>query len=133
MRMPFMLISDARLPEKRLRRFLMVLRAHLKIACLAAMVLQMTVLGAMVLFRIPEEHFTSNDFRAVAVLLLICAVAAVRQAAHVAFNAALERNDAMFTADGNSPAVSISAACPLRALVVLHVQLTGLRRDTFCR
>ncbi|WP_321932207.1 hypothetical protein [Paraburkholderia guartelaensis] len=128
-----MLISDARSLEKRLPRLLRVLRAHIRIACLAAMVLQMTVLVAMILFRIPEERFTSNNFCGVAVLLLICAVAAVRQAAHVAFNAALERNDAMFTADGNSPAVSISAACPLRALVVLHVQLTGLRRDTFCR
>jgi hypothetical protein len=34
----------------------------------------------------------------------------------IAFDAALERNKAIFTEDGSSPAVSISAGCPRRAL-----------------
>ena len=130
---PPVLISGVRVLRKERSRISRTLRAYLKVASLSAISLQMVVLAAIGIFRIPDEAFSSSQFRCCVILLLVCVAAAVRTMAKIAFDAALEQNEATFADKGKNPVISISAGCPQRVLVVLHAELAGFQRHMFCR
>jgi hypothetical protein len=103
-----------------------MLRAYLLTASLAAAAIEAVTLILIGLFGVSEEVFTSTTFRAIVVLTIVCIVVITRQVARAAFVSAVSHNYASFS-DGHSNAISVSPACPVRFLVVLHLRFN--RKD----
>ncbi|WP_147329496.1 hypothetical protein [Paraburkholderia sp. DHOC27] len=100
-----------------------MLRAYLLIASLTAAAIQTMALLSVALFGVSEAVFVSLPFRVAAALTIIATVLVVKQIARVAFLSALSHEHATIT-DTPSRTTRVSAVCPVRALVVLHLRLS---------
>jgi hypothetical protein len=98
-----------------------MLRAYLMIASLAAAAIQLAALLSIGLFDVSEDVFTSATFRLAAVATIVCVVLVTKRIARAAFVSALSRDFATII-DARSNATSISPACPVRMLVILHLR-----------
>jgi hypothetical protein len=99
-----------------------MLRAYLLTASLAAIVIEAAALLSIGLFGVSEELFTSITFRAATVAAIVCIVLVTKRVARAAFVSALSHHYATFT-DAHSSVISVSPACPVRMLVILHLRL----------
>lgn len=66
------LAATARILADALAKFTPPLQTYVRIAGLTAAAIQVVVLVAIFIFRVPQEVFTSNTFRLCALALLIC-------------------------------------------------------------
>jgi hypothetical protein len=98
-----------------------MLRAYLLTASLAATAIEAAALLSIDLFGVSEDVFSSPTFRAAIVAAIVCIVLVIRQVARAAFVAALSHHYASLP-DEHSNAISVSPACPVRLLVVLHLR-----------
>lgn len=98
-----------------------MLRAYLQTASLAATAIVAAVLLSIGLFGVSEGVFTSTMFRATTALTIVCVVLVTRQVARAAFFSAVSHRYASFT-DQHFNSISVSPACPMRMLVVLHLR-----------
>lgn len=98
-----------------------MLRAYLLTASLAAAAIQVVALLAIGVFGVSEDVFTSGTFRIAAVASIVCVVLVTRRIARAAFVSALSHDYAIVT-DARSNATSVSPACPVRTLVILHLR-----------
>ncbi|WP_109482697.1 hypothetical protein [Paraburkholderia sp. C35] len=102
-----------------------MIRAHLVTASVAATVIDVCVISLLFICKFPQTLFETASFRLLTFALLLAAVLITRRAAHVAFRAALRRHHAHFIGPRRD-AVCVSAICPARGLVILHLHLTGV-------
>jgi hypothetical protein len=98
-----------------------MLRAYVLTASLAAAAIQLAALLSIVLFGVSEDVFSSTTFRLAAVATIVCVVLVTKRIARAAFISALSHDYATIT-DARSNATSVSPACPVRMLVVLHLR-----------
>ncbi|WP_233872073.1 hypothetical protein [Paraburkholderia adhaesiva] len=103
-------------------------RAHLFVASLAAALIQIAVFFAILVWRIPQDVFTSSQFRLGVVALVACSVIAVRRLAHSAFHSALASRHVRFVG-GQQRTVALSPHCPRRFLVLLRVRVNRQSLD----
>lgn len=96
-------------------------RAYLLTASCAAMAIEAAALLAIGLFGVSEDVFTSLTFRTTTAVAILCAVLLTRIVARAAFASALYHHYATI-ADGRSNTISVSPVCPVRMLVILHLQ-----------
>lgn len=99
----------------------LMVRAYLITASLAAASIEIPVLASLDLFDVSENVFLSRVFRASVVIAIVTAVLATRYAARAAFRSAVLHNQATVSA-ANARSIAVSQACPLRALVILHLR-----------
>jgi hypothetical protein len=102
-----------------------MIRAHLVTASVAATTLDVAVLSLLFFFRFPEAAFETASFRVLMFTLLLAAVLTTRHVARLAFRAALRQRYARFVGP-HSDRVCVSAMCPARSLVILHLHFTGV-------
>ena len=102
-------------------------RAWLFLASLSATLIQAVVFIAIVVLRVPQDVFTSPLFRIGVALAIAAAVFVMRRLARNAFRNALASGHARLVG-WQRRAVALSAHCPRRSLVLLHVRLN---RQTF--
>lgn len=101
-----------------------MLRAHLMVASLTAMGAEVFALLALLVLPASQQDFSSTPFRLIAVAVIIGGVIVMRQFAHSAFELAIQSRHA--TSHGLlSWPVQVAPDCPRRALVILHLRLTG--------
>jgi hypothetical protein len=98
-----------------------MLRAYLLTASFAAAAIEVAALLSIDLFGVSEDVFSSQTFRAAIVVVIVCIVLVTRQVARAAFVSALSNHYASVP-DEHSNAISVSPACPVRLLVVLHLR-----------
>ena len=98
-----------------------MLRAYLLTASCAAMAIEIAALLAIGLFGVSEDVFTSMTFRAATAAAIVCFVLLTRLAARAACVSAWSHRYATFT-DAHANTISISPVCPVRMLVILHLQ-----------
>lgn len=103
-------------------------RAHLFVGAIAAVLIQIVVVGSIALFGVPQGVFLSLEFRVAVIAAIIAAVLLARWLAAESFRIALARNDISFAAQ-EPCAVTLSSECPRRALVMLHVLLNPRQFD----
>ncbi|MBP0594830.1 hypothetical protein J8I87_35245 [Paraburkholderia sp. LEh10] len=101
-----------------------MIRAHLVTACLAATVIDLAVMSLLFFCDFPETLFETMSFRMLTFTLLLAAILVTRHAAGIAFRAAMRRRHAHFVGQGDG--VCVSAMCPARSLVILHLHFTGM-------
>jgi hypothetical protein len=103
-----------------------MIRAYLLTASLAAAGIDAIVLMALLVCGCSEDALRTSTFRLVAALAVIAVVLVTKQLARTAFRSALAHRHATV---GGAPArvVSISSACPARALVILHLRFNRCR------
>ncbi|NUY35208.1 hypothetical protein F0160_32690 [Paraburkholderia sp. JPY303] len=101
-----------------------MLRAHLLVASLTAAGTEALLCIALPVVPVSDAFFASASFRLFALGLIIGGVVIAREFSEVAFELAVRRDYAIRAARGARPAV-VSANCPRRWLVVLHLRLTG--------
>lgn len=97
-------------------------RTHQFVASLAAILIQAVVFIAIVALGMPQDVFASPAFHIGVAVTIGAVVLAVRRLAHEAFRDALASRHARL-AGHRQRTVALSAQCPRRALVLLHVQL----------
>jgi hypothetical protein len=102
-----------------------MIRAHLVTASIAATTIDVAVVSLLFFFRFPEAAFETASFRMLMFTLLLAAVLTTRHVARLAFRAALRQHYARFVGP-DSDSVSVSARCPARRLVILHLHFTGV-------
>ena len=100
-----------------------MLRAHLLVASLTAVVAEALLCIALPVLPVSEAFFVSTSFRLIALAVIVAGVVIAREFAEVAFEVAVRREHAI-RAVREWPA-AIAANCPRRWLVVLHLRLTG--------
>ncbi|MDE1179870.1 hypothetical protein [Paraburkholderia sp.] len=100
-----------------------MLRAHLLAACIAAMCIQVVALFASFVLGVDDAVFATVQFRALVLMLVAGAVWATRRVAGVAYSRAVLTRHATGAAPHAFP-VAVSPDCPLRELVVLHLQFS---------
>jgi hypothetical protein len=104
-----------------------MLRAYLLTASLAAMLVELVVLAAIVVFGISEETFQSKAFRLSVILILLATVLATRQIARAAFRSAVANRHVTFSGvlfeTVTAETVTVSPTCPGRPLVILYLRL----------
>jgi hypothetical protein len=99
----------------------LMVRAYLITASLAAASIEIPVLASYDLFDVSENVFASRAFRVGVVITVVGAVLATRYAARAAFRFALLHDQATFSR-ANAQSIAVSQACPLRSLVILHLR-----------
>jgi hypothetical protein len=101
-----------------------MLRAHLLMAALTALIVQVASLTSL-LFGVEESVFDSSAFRASSVLAIIVGTLMARRVAHFAFSGAVKSHHATCC---NQPMkrISVASDCPRRSLVILHLRLSGI-------
>jgi len=102
-----------------------MIRAHLVTASIAATTIDVAVVSLLFFFRFPEAEFETASFRLLMFALLLAAVLTTRHVAQRAFRAALRQHYARFVGP-DSGGVAVSAMCPARSLVILHLHFTGV-------
>ena len=102
-----------------------MIRAHLVTASVAATAIDVCVVSLLFFCKIPQTLFETTTFRVLTFGLLLAAVLITRHAARVAFRAAVKRRHARFVGP-RFDAVCVSALCPARGLVILHLHFTGM-------
>ncbi|ACC70370.1 hypothetical protein PPMP20_32410 [Paraburkholderia phymatum] len=102
-----------------------MIRAHVVTASLAATTIDVFVVGLLFFCKYPETLFETRSFRELAFALLVAAVLIMRHAARIAFRAAVNRRHAHYLGPRRD-AVCVSAMCPARSLVILHLHFTGM-------
>lgn len=101
------------------------LRAYLITASLSAVAIQIGALVSILVFGVPERWFQTAGFRLAAAGAIVGMVSIFATISQVAFRSAVARHYAMH--DETHPGVfCVSDECPLRAFVILHLQLTGV-------
>ncbi|RFU48392.1 hypothetical protein [Paraburkholderia sp. DHOC27] len=103
-----------------------MLRAYLITAALAAMSIQVAALVAMDVFGVSEQFFTSSLFRMCAAVVVAAAVLIVKHVANVVYCSAVAHRYATLKG-ANGQRVAVSLACPVRALVILHLRFERRR------
>ncbi|NML31143.1 hypothetical protein [Paraburkholderia antibiotica] len=101
-----------------------MLRAHLLIASLTAVGVEVVLCLALPVLPVPEAFFDSTSFRLFALAVIVGGVAVAREFAQDAFYSALQRDFVTPAGVGNA-SVALAPDCPRRWLVVLHLRLTG--------
>ena len=101
-------------------------RANLLVAAVAALLVQISSLLSIWLFRVPERVFVSAAFRLEAMSFVVCIVIAAHISANAAFRAA-QKNGYLTVWGGGRGAVSLSPRCPRLSLVVLHLRFRSRR------
>ncbi|WP_043201988.1 hypothetical protein [Paraburkholderia acidipaludis] len=97
-------------------------RAYLYLAGLAATLIQAVVFISIVIFRVPQDIFTAPAFR-IGIAVAIAGVTwGLRHLAREAFRSALASRHAHLVG-WERRTVALSAQCPRRSLVLLHVRL----------
>jgi hypothetical protein len=104
-----------------------MLRPCLLVVSIAATAIDAAALLVIGLFGDSEDVFTSTTFRAAAVVAIACMVRVTRRGVRAAFVSALSRHHASFK-DEHANAISVSPACPVRMLVVLHLRFAQSNR-----
>jgi hypothetical protein len=102
-----------------------MIRAHIITASIAASAIDVLVVSLLFICRIPQTLFETTAFRALTFALLLAVVLVTRHAARIAFRAALRHRHAHFVGPRRD-AVCVSAICPARRLVILHLHFTGM-------
>lgn len=102
-------------------------RAYLFVAALAAVAIQAVVFIAILVLHVRTDVFTSPPFRIGVVAAIAGAVHVVRLLARDAFRDAIANRHAQVVG-WQHRTVTVSAHCPRRVLVLLHVRLN---RHTF--
>ncbi|MFP6562793.1 hypothetical protein WJ542_31510 [Paraburkholderia sp. B3] len=97
-------------------------RAYLYLAGLAAILIQAVVFIAIFVFRVPQEVFATPAFRIGVVLAIAGITWGLRHLAREAFRNALASRHAHLVG-WERRTVALSAQCPRRRLVLLHVRL----------
>ena len=100
-----------------------MIRAHIVTASVAATTIDVFVVSLLFICKFPETLFETTTFRVLTGALLVAAVLITRHAASVAFRAAVKRHHARFIGPRRD-AVCVSAFCPARPLVILHLHFT---------
>jgi 4-amino-4-deoxy-L-arabinose transferase-like glycosyltransferase len=103
-------------------------RAYLLVASFAAAVIQVAAIFAILVLRVPQDDFASPLFRMSVIALVACSVAVVRQLAQLAFRDALASRHVRLVG-GRQRAVALSAHCPRKILVILHVRFNRQTLD----
>ncbi|RQH01634.1 hypothetical protein [Paraburkholderia dinghuensis] len=103
-------------------------RAYLFVASLAAALIQVAAFFLVLFWRIPQDVFTSSQFRLGVVALVACSVVVVRRFALNTFHSALASRHARFVGD-QQRTVALSPHCPRRLLVKLHVRFNRQSLD----
>jgi hypothetical protein len=102
-----------------------MIRAHVVTASVAATTIDIFVVSLLFFCKYPESLFETMSFRMLAFALLLAAVLLTRHVARLAFRAAVKRRHAHFIGPRRD-AVCVSAFCPARRLVILHLHFTGM-------
>lgn len=97
-------------------------RAYLYLAALAATSIQAVVFIAILVLRVPQDVFTTPPFRIGVVAAIACVTWVVQRLAREAFHNALASRHAHLVG-WERRTVALSAQCPRRPLVLLHVRL----------
>jgi hypothetical protein len=103
-------------------------RAYLLVASLAAVASQTVILLSMLVLDVPEDVFTSPLSRVCVVAVIAATVLVVRRLAREAFCDALATRHARLIG-WQQRTVALSAQCPRRPLVVLHVRWNRQRLE----
>jgi hypothetical protein len=102
-------------------------RAYLYLAALAATLIQAVVFIAILVLRVPQDVFATPAFRIAALTAIAGITWVLRHLASEAFRDALASRHAHLVG-WERRTVALSAQCPRRPLVLLHVRLN---RHTF--
>lgn len=97
-------------------------RAYLYLAGLAATLIQAAVFIAILVFRVPQDVFATPAFRVGVVAVIAGVTWVLRHLARTAFRDALASRHACLVG-WERRTVALSAQCPRRPLVLLHVRL----------
>jgi hypothetical protein len=101
-----------------------MLRAHLLVASLTAVGIEVLLCIALPLLPISPSFFTSTSFRLFALAAIVGGVVVAREFAHAEFERAVRRHHAI-PAHTGAWQVAAATECPRHWLVVLHLRLTG--------
>lgn len=101
-------------------------RAHLFVASLSGMLVQVVMSLAVLLLGVPETMFETSAFRLAIDAILIAMLFGVRIFSRSAFSSAVAHHHVRFRGT-TGQVVFISRACPRRAFVILHVRLNCRR------
>lgn len=101
-------------------------RAYLFVGSVAALIIQVAVVGSMLVFDVPAAVFASSAFRVAVVAIVVASVLAAQWVAARSFRVALARHDIVFADEGHSN-ITLSSQCPRRAFVMLHLRLNPRR------
>ncbi|REG48403.1 hypothetical protein B0G80_4608 [Paraburkholderia sp. BL6669N2] len=101
-----------------------MLRAHLMAASLTAVGVEVMACVALLVFPVSQTYFTTTPFRLLAGALIAGGVIVIRQFARAAFQFAVQSRHATPHV-WSTQCVSLSAYCPHRWLVVLHLRFIG--------
>lgn len=105
-----------------------MLRAYLLAASLAAALMEIIVVAALLAFGASARTFQTAPFRLGMAFVILCAVLVIKRIARAAFRSAVTNHYARFS-DPRSSSVVVSAACPKRQLVILHLRFQRLLFD----
>lgn len=97
-------------------------RAYLLVASLAAVLLQVAVLAAVLVFDVPQALFTTSVFRLCVMVWVVAAVIVTRKLSGSAYRTAVAGSHISIDSKLKG-AVALSSGCPRRALVVLYLRL----------
>lgn len=97
-------------------------RAHLFVASLSAMLIQLVLLPSLIFLGARETLFTTLTFRLAIGAIVVAALFGVRALSRSAFRSAVASRHVRYRSPTRQIAF-ISPACPRRALVILHVRL----------
>ena len=100
-----------------------MLRAYLLMASLGAACIDACVVIAVLVFDVPEQIFTSTDFRIAMAASLLLLMLAARSLAASAYQAALASNHATVSGARGRASVALREDCPNRLLVMLHIRI----------
>jgi hypothetical protein len=125
MRVMLKIILALRWPRLEALDIMCIVRAHLVLAAVAAMAIQVGALIAILVADVPEQVFATSAFRLSALASIMAVMLVVKRMARQAYCVGIGRNDVVFT-DRPMPRVSVSLTCPQRPLVILHTKLVGL-------
>ncbi|KAA1012020.1 hypothetical protein FVF58_12940 [Paraburkholderia panacisoli] len=98
-----------------------MLRAHLLVASLTAAGAEAVVCIALLVSPVSQQFFVTMPFRLLAIAVIVGGVIVTREFAQAAFEFSVKSHPTMRAA---SP-VEVTADCPRRWLVILHLRLTG--------
>jgi hypothetical protein len=100
------------------------LRAHLVLASLAAALIQVLVLIAMLVFRVPARIFMVPSLRLGMLAAIVCIVLFIRGRSRAAFMSAVASGHVIVNG-WQRGVISISPQCPRRLLVVFYLRLNS--------
>lgn len=101
------------------------LRAYLVTASISAVVIQVGALVAIFAFGVPEAYFQTPTFRLAAAGAICAMVFGFATISQLAFRSAVARRYAIHD-DSQPGGFSVLNACPLRAVVIFHLKMTGV-------